>query len=342
MKALVFHGDHDLRYEEVPLPGIGDQEVLIKVKAVGICGSDVHGYEGKSGRRTPPMIMGHEFSGIVERTGGRVETAKPGDRVAVFPFATCGHCGFCRKGAVNQCAHRRFLGVFDVNGAMAEFVAVRQELLYSLPDGADYAVGALIEPLSVAARAVSKADIQPGDTVTIIGAGTIGLLCLILAEAKRPKLRVAVDVMDRRLSVARQLGADFTFNPKDNDASQFISEKLAGGADVVIEAVGIEKTVQESMRWVATGGKVAIVGLSQRMMSLDMHEIVSKEVKIEGSFLYDRFEFEAILQRLSALRASLERLISLRAPLSGGVELFKRLARMDEDLVKVILTDENG
>jgi 2-desacetyl-2-hydroxyethyl bacteriochlorophyllide A dehydrogenase len=339
MKALVFHGDHDLRFEEVPIPGMGEDEVLVKVKAVGICGSDVHGYLGKTGRRTPPMIMGHEFSGVVEKIGADVTNVKPGDQVVVFPYTTCGHCSSCQTGVVNQCPNKKFFGVFTGNGAMAQYVSARSDLLFPLPGGTHFIHGALAEPLSVAARAVSKAEIHPESTVTIVGAGTIGLMCLILARVRKPAYTVVVDIMDSRLSLARELGADFTFNPKSGDPVRFIQEKLGGGTGVVIEAVGIDKTVQQSIQWVARGGKVVIVGLSQKMMALDMHEIVNKEVRIEGSFLYDRREFQNILKQLPALKPSLDQMVSLTAPLSEGVELFKRLAGMDETLLKVVLTD---
>lgn len=339
MKALVFHGDNDLRFEEVAIPEMADHETLVKVKAVGICGSDVHGYLGKTGRRTPPMIMGHEFSGVVEKTGKAVTNVRAGDRVVVFPYSTCGRCPYCGREAVNQCPDKKFFGVFTVNGAMAQYLSVRSDLLFPLPGSTEFVHGALVEPLSVAARGVAKADIHPEDTVTIIGAGTIGLMSLILARMKRPKSTVMVDIIDGRLHLARELGADLTFNSQQDDPVGFISQQLKGGTDIVIEAVGIEKTVQQSIQWAVRGGRVVIVGLSQRMMSLDMHEIVNKEVKIEGSFLYDRREYREILKQLPALTPSLNRIVSLTAPLSEGVEMFKRLAKMEDNLLKVVLTD---
>ena len=339
MKALVFHGDHDLRYEEVPDPQISEQEVLVKVKAVGICGSDIHGYEGKTGRRTPPMIMGHEFSGVVEKTGKAVTHVKAGDRVVVFPYMTCGTCPYCRREEVNQCPDKKFFGVFAVNGAMAQYINARSDMLFPLPDHSSFVHGALVEPMSVAARGVAKADIDPESTVTIIGAGTIGLASLILAKMKRPKYVVMVDIVESRLRLARELGADLTFNPTREDPVRFISSQLKGGTSVVIEAVGIEKTVQQAIQWAARAGKVVIVGLSQKMMSLDMHEIVNKEVKMEGSFLYDRREFQGILRQLPALTPSLDKMVSLAAPLAEGGALFKRLAKTEDNLLKVVLTD---
>ena len=338
MKALVFHGDNDLRYEEVPFPEMKDNEALIRVKAVGICGSDVHGYLGKTGRRTPPMIMGHEFSGMVEKAGSAVRNFNKGDKVVVFPAAGCGHCLYCQRGAVNQCPDKTVLSSFSTNGAMAEYISVRGDLLFPLPIGSEYAHGALTEPLNVALRAVNKADLRPATTVTIIGSGVIGLMCLILAKQQKPRTIRVVDIVDSRLDLALELGADFVFNPKTHKPFGFAKNSLNGGADVVIEAVGVAKTVQQSIQWAARGGKIVIVGLSQKFMELEMHEIVNKEVRIEGSFLYNRQDFQAILEKLPALRPSLDRLISLTAPLREGIDLFKRLAEMDEKLLKVILT----
>lgn len=337
MKALVFHGNNDLRYEEVPFPEIHDNEALIRVKAVGICGSDVHGYLGKTGRRTPPMVMGHEFSGIVEKVGSAVRNVKADDKVVVFPYATCERCSYCRTGAINQCQDKKLFGLFSTNGAMTEYISARSDLLFELPVGSKYAHGALTEPLSVALRAVNKADIHPETTVSIMGSGVIGLMCLILAKLQRPKYIAVADIIDSRLNLAIELGADFVFNPKNGDPQRFISDRLNGGTDIVIEAVGVAKTVQQSIQWAVRGGKIVIVGLSQKLMGLDMHDIICKEVRIEGSFLYNRQEFQNILSELPALGPKLDKLVSLNAPLSEGVDLLKRLAEMDEGLLKVIL-----
>jgi threonine dehydrogenase-like Zn-dependent dehydrogenase len=239
---------------------------------------------------------------------------------------------------VNHCPDKKVLGSFTTNGAMTEYISVRGDLLFPLPIGSDYAHGALAEPLSVALRAVNKADIHSQTTVTIVGSGVIGLMCLILAKRQKPKTIAVVDIIDSRLNLALELGADVVFNPKTCGPSGFINDPLNAGTDVVIEAVGVTKTVQQSIQWAARGGKIVIVGLSQKLMELDMHEIVNKEVRIEGSFLYGRQDFQNILKELPVLGPSLDKLISLTAPLQEGVDLFKRLAEMDEKLLKVILT----
>lgn len=339
MKALVFHGDNDLRYEERPLPACGPGEALVKVRAVGICGSDVQGYLGKTGRRTPPMVMGHEFAGEVAAVGPAVGRFKAGDRVVVFPYAICDRCACCRGGLTNICPEKKFFGVFSQDGAMAEYVCAAEDLLYPLPAGLDFAHGALAEPLSVAARCVEKAGIVPGRPVAVVGAGTIGLMCLLLAKLKGATPLVAVDLDDGRLGVARRLGADLTVNPSREDVAAAVGQRLGGGADIVIEAVGVEATLAQAVALAARGGRVAVVGMAQRHIAVDMHQLIGKEVDIVTSFNYDRRQFEDVLASLPALKSGLDEIISLRAPLAQGVGLYRRLAAGEAGLLKVILTD---
>jgi L-iditol 2-dehydrogenase len=340
MRALVFHGVRDLRYEDAATPAVGSGEALVKVKAVGICGSDVHGYLGKTGRRIPPMIMGHEFSGVVERVGPGPTDVNPGDRVAVFPYTTCGRCSYCQDRRINACPDKRFLGVFSTNGAMAQYVSVPAELLVPLPADVSFVHGALGEPLSVAARVVSKAYLGPEAAMTIIGAGTIGLMCLILAKTRGARCVSVIDISEDRLRLAKRLGADLTLNAGSQDPAEILPVRFEQrGPAVVIEAVGIEATVNQAVQLVARGGTLVIVGMSDKRMVVDMHEIVGKEIRIEGSFLYGRQEFHEVLGQVRTLTPQLDMMVSHTAPLSEGAAFFERLAKAEPDLFKIILTD---
>jgi 2-desacetyl-2-hydroxyethyl bacteriochlorophyllide A dehydrogenase len=340
MRALVFHGIRELRYEEVATPKWAATEVLVRVKAVGICGSDVHGYLGTTGRRIPPMIMGHEFAGVVEAIGADATGVGIGDRVAVFPYVTCGLCSSCREGRVNACPDKRMFGTFSTNGGMAQFVSVPATVLFPLPEDASFVHGALGEPLSVAARTVGKAAVAPGASVTIIGAGPIGLMCLILAKARGAKRIGVIDISEERLALARELGAAWVSNPQTKNSTDVLSIHLdERGADTVIEAVGIEATVSLAIQLVARGGKLVIVGMLEKRMPVDMHEIVSKEIRIEGSFLYGRQEFQGVLGQIESLRPQLDKIVSHTAPLSQGAEFFARLAAGEANACKVVLTD---
>lgn len=334
MKALVFHGDRDLRYEDVPLPAPETEEVLVRMGAVGICGSDVHGYLGKTGRRTPPMIMGHETAGIVARTGSRVTSLSPGQPVAVFPYSSCGACACCREGATALCPDRRMLGVFDVNGGMAEYVLVPQQQVIPLPEGADPVHAALAEPLSVALHGIEKSGMTPGTRLLIVGAGAIGLMCLVLARQRGTTSTTVLDIADDRLDLAKRMGAERVIRGSGDMA--------VGAFDVVVEAVGVAATLNQSVQLAARGGKVIVLGMTQRDIPLDVFDIVAREIRLEGSFNYSFAEFESVVRMLPALQSHIEPVISHRVPLDCGGEMFRRLAMGETGMHKVILTGNAG
>lgn len=332
MKALVFHGDNDLRFEERPAPAPGPDEALIRVGAVGICGSDVHGYLGKTGRRTPPMIMGHEFAGTIEQVGKNVKGLQPGQPVAVFPYTSCGMCSCCREGATASCPDKRMFGVFNVNGGMAEYVGVRADLLIPLPAGAEMTHAALAEPLSVAAHGVEKAGLGTDSRLAIVGAGAIGLMCLVLAIQQGVKSIAVLDIAADRLALARKMGAGQVIHGGRDEVP-------AAAADVVIEAVGIANTLTQALRLAARGGKVVVLGMSQQVIPVDMFDLVVREIRLEGSFNYDVEEFRRIVAMLPTLREHLDRVVSHVVPLRQGVEMFHRLAKGEAGMRKVILAD---
>jgi len=339
MKALVYHGPEDLRYEEVPVPRYSDDEVLVKIMAVGICGSDVHGYLGKTGRRTPPMIMGHEMSGIIVEKGKNVKNFEVGDRVAVFPYVTCNQCSYCQNGLFNCCENKKFFGVFSNSGGMAEYLNVPEALLLKMPDGVSYEIAAMIEPLSVSYSGVKKGDINKEKNVVIIGAGPIGLMCLMISKKLNPKSITVIDLSQNRLELARKLGANNVINPNFEDASEKVKSLFGDeGAHVVIEAVGIEPTIRQAVSIAAAKGKVVLIGMSQKMVNMDVFEIICKEIDVIGSFLYTIEEYKEILNNLAEYEESLKECISLKADLSEGVKIFRELAESSDKIIKAILT----
>jgi threonine dehydrogenase-like Zn-dependent dehydrogenase len=331
MKALVFRGENDLRYEDWPVPTVAPGEALVRLGAVGICGSDVHGFLGKTGRRTPPMIMGHEFAGTVARVGDRVKTLRPGQPVAVFPYSSCGACVCCRDGATAACPGKRMLGVFDVDGGMAEYVGVSESQLIPLPDGADVMHAALAEPLSVALHGLGKAGLRPGSRLAVVGAGAIGLMCLVLGRHAGVGSITVLDIAEDHLESASAMGAQRVINCGRG-------EMPFGAFDVVIEAVGVAATLNQAVRLAARGGKVIALGMSQQEIPVDLFDIVAREIRLEGSFNYDFQEFERIVAMLPLLRTPLGRVVSHVVPLDCGVDMFRRLARGEAGMRKVILT----
>lgn len=341
MKALVYCGPEDVRLSEVSDPKPAPGEALIHVKACGICGSDVHGYLGITGRRIPPMVMGHEFSGEVAEVGNGVVGFKPGDRVAAYPIIFCGNCEPCRQGDVHLCLNKKALGVLSCNGAMAEYVSIPSKLLFKLSDSVPYEVGSMMEPLAVSYRGVNRAADVTGKNVLVVGSGTIGLLATAILRFRNPKRIFVSDTNDIRLDVARKMGADVVINPSRDDLGDIIRRSTNGvGADVAIEAVGATPTVEQAMTGLRMGGTAVWIGNSAKMIELNMQQIVTRELRVVGSFLYSFQEFQEVVDMLNQDKLKVEPMISLRAPMmEKGVELFAKLAKSPGSLIKVILTN---
>jgi 2-desacetyl-2-hydroxyethyl bacteriochlorophyllide A dehydrogenase len=340
MKALVYHGPEDLRYEEIEDVRPAKDEVLVKIKAVGICGSDVHGYLGITGRRTPPMVMGHEFSGVVEEVGSEVASVKAGDRVAPYPVVFCGECEFCREGKMHICLNKRALGVLDCNGAMAEYVCVPEKVIFKLPESVSYNVGSLIEPMAVSYRGVNNAGDISGKNVLVVGTGTIGLLALAHVKMRNPAKIFVTDLSDSRLEVAKKMGADVVINPSKENVDEIIKAQTGGlGVDVAIEAVGATPTVQQAMASLKLGGTAVWIGNSAKMININMQEIVTRELKVFGTFLYTFKEFGECVELLGSGKLNVEPIISATASLEEGIDYFKQLAKDPGSLIKVVLND---
>jgi len=338
MKAAVWHGGKDIRIEDIPRPKIRTDEVLVKVKAVGICGSELHAYEGVSQRRTPPLVMGHEFSGEIAEVEKEVSNLKLGERVVVDPLKRCGMCTPCVRGQGSVCRNVKLLGL-HTSGAFAEYVAVPVLNCYVLPDHVTFEEGAMAEPLSVAIRAVNNTDVKLGDTVVIIGAGIIGLMILKAAKAAGAGTLIVSDVVDYRLDYAKTFGADVAINSKtENPVTRVMELTNGSGADVVFEAVGLEATVQQGMQMLAIGGKLTVVGMLSKTMTLDVMSIVTRELQINGSYAYAQDDFRRALSYLYNKKIEVKPLITNKLPLEKIKEGFEILSEKKEKALKIILT----
>lgn len=338
MKAAVWHGGKDIRIEDVPRPKIKTDEVLVKVKAVGICGSELHAYEGVSQRRTPPLIMGHEFSGEIAEVGKEVSNLKLGERVVVDPLKRCGVCTPCVRGQGSVCRNVKLLGL-HISGAFAEYIAVPALNCYKLPDHVTFEEGATAEPLSVAIRAMNNTDVKLGDTVVVIGAGIIGLLILKAAKAAGAGTLIVSDVVDYRLDYAKTFGADVAVNSKtENQVTRVLELTNGSGADVVFEAVGLEATVQQGMQMLAIGGKLTVVGMLSKTMALDVLSIVTRELQIKGSYAYAQDDFRRALSYLNNRKIDVKPLITNKLPLEKTKEGFEILSEKKEKALKIILS----
>jgi L-iditol 2-dehydrogenase len=286
MKALVLTGPGRFEYVDVPVAEPADDEVLVAVRACGICGSDVHGMDGSSGRRRPPVVMGHEAAGVVARVGAEVQGWAAGDRVTFDSTVSCGRCHFCRQGQVNLCDERRVLGVsceeYRRNGAFADYVAVPARILYRLPDGLSFEQAALLETLSVAVHAVRRVGVSPGETAVVVGTGMVGLLVVQALRAYGCDRVIGVDLDAGRLALAEKFGA-VTVSGDAQTVAAAVRESTGGaGADLAIEVVGVSPAVQTAIASVRKGGRVGLIGNVSPMVELALQAVVTRELALYG------------------------------------------------------------
>jgi len=323
MKAALFERPHVFRVVKRDLRPLAANEVLVHVEACGICGTDLHIVEGTS-RSTPPVVLGHEYSGIIEDSGTITDFAE-GARVAVDPNIACGRCFYCRRGLVHLCENLRALGV-DIDGGMAEFCIVPVEQLHRLPEGMTAEEGALIEPVSCAVHGVDKAGIRSGDAVVILGGGAIGLIMLQLVRHAGAALVILAEPVGEKRQFARQLGADLVLDPAQDDVRAAVLEKTGVGADVVIECVGKPATMQQSLDLARRGGIVEFFGVCPvgTTVPIEPNAVYFKELTIVGSYVNPHtFTRSAALIRSGAVQP--EKMSIKTFPLDGVDAAFTAL-----------------
>lgn len=340
MKALVLEEYNKFVLKEVEKPRIQPDEVLVRIQACSICGSDVHGMDGSTGRRIPPVIMGHEAAGIIEQVGQNVEGWKEGDRVTFDSTLYCGECEFCKRGEVNLCDNRRVFGVscgeYRFNGAFAEYAAVNQRILYKLPEEVSFLQAAMIEPLSIAVHAVRVSNIAQDQDVAVVGTGMIGLLLVQVLAAKGCRKLIAVDVDDDKLALAKRFGATHIVNSKGDAVKEILDITQGRGLDASFEAVGIEVTGNIAIKSLRKGGTAVLVGNLSAMESLPVQAIVTRQLSVLGSCA-SAGEYDECIQLIAEKKVDVEAFVSASAPLDEGAEWFKRLYAKEPGLMKVIL-----
>jgi L-iditol 2-dehydrogenase len=341
MDALLLKDYMNLEMVHMPEPEIAPDEVLIRVRACGICGSDVHGLDGSTGRRIPPLVMGHEAAGEVVRIGSDVRDLHPGDRVTFDSTIYCGNCFYCARGDVNLCDRRQVLGVspgeYRRHGAFAEYVAVPRRIVYRLPDQLSFEHAALIEAVSVAVHAVNLTPLELGATAVVVGSGMIGLLAVQALRAAGCAQVIAIDLEKPKLDLARQLGATEAINPADGDASAAVRDVTEGrGADVALECVGATDPIRTAIASVRKGGAVTLVGNVAPEIQLPLQSVVTRQIRVQGSCA-SCGEYPAVIRMLAAGTIRVDPLISAVAPLAEGPSWFARLYKREPNLMKVVL-----
>lgn len=341
MKALVLEAYDSFVYRDVEDPRPGAGEVLIQVKACGICGSDVHGMDGSTGRRQPPVIMGHEASGEIVATGSGVTRWKAGDRVTfdstVYPLDDW----YTLKGRYNLSEGRQVVGVSPVeykrHGAFAEYLAVPQHILYRIPDTVTFEQAAMVEPAAVATHAVRLSGIQAGDSAVVFGSGMIGTFIVSLLKASGATPVIAVDVDEAKLRMATQYGADITIHSGNQPVAETVRACTKGrGADFGFEAIGISATVNTLIDSVRKGATAVLVGNVTPTIEFPLQKVVTSEVKVQGSCAING-EYEIVLDMIAGGALKVDGMISAVAPLSEGAEWFRKLYNREGNLNKVIL-----
>lgn len=346
MKALVLEDYMKLAYREYPMPGLrGPDDVLVRVRAAAICGSDVHGMDGSTGRRIPPVVMGHEAAGEIVEVGAAVRDFTPGDRVTFDSTEYCGVCFHCRRGEVNLCDNRHVLGVscgeYRRDGAFAEYLVIPSRILYKLPEGLDFTAASIAEPAAVAAHAAAITPLAMGDTMAVVGAGLIGLLLIQVLRAHSPATIIAFDTDPERRKAAIAAGATVAFAPPSADGgteTRAAIRELTGGrgVDRAFEAVGATSPIATAIEVVRKGGSVTLIGNVSPRVELPLQAVVTRQIALLGSCA-TAGEYPLVLDLLAKGKIDPKSILSAVAPLSEGASWFSRLHAREKGLLKVVL-----
>lgn len=341
MNAAILNKPLDIEVKKIKMPEPKEDEALIKVHCIGICGSDVHYYEhGKIGRYVveKPIILGHELAGEVVKVGKDVQNVSIGDRVAVEPGVTCGRCAYCKSGRYNLCPDVIFMATPPVDGAWADYVTVRSDFLFKLPDGMSYEAGALLEPLSVGIHAMMRGKVTPADRVLVTGLGPIGLLTIQAARMFGVQEIYGTDVVAFRRRLGMELGANNVIDPLNEDTKEMINRLTDGnGVDVIIETSGNGLAISESIKIVNRGGRIVLVGLpAVDEVPIDITHLIDSEFDIYGVFRYAN-TYPTAIQALGNANLNIEKIITHKFALKDIREAVE-IARTEKDTsIKIMI-----
>lgn len=341
MQALVWTGPRQMELQDVPPPHAPAGEIVLRVAAVGLCGSDLSGYLGHNSLRVPPLIMGHEFAGTIVEVAGTAtlasgEAAAAGQRVVVNPLISCGECDLCRLGRQNLCRYRQIIGIHRP-GALADLVAAPAAQCYAVPDGVTDDLAAMAEPLACGIRAFAQTRLGGSGTLLILGAGSIGLMCLVAARHAGLDTLIVTDTSAQRLAVARELGASAIIQVDQADVLEEVARLSNGlGVDAVIDAVGLTSTREQAVRAVRPGGQVVFIGLHHETSEVAANYLVRQEIEIAGAFAYLPQEFQRAVAMLGQNALGAARWVTEQT-FAQGADVFADLAAGRGDYVKVAL-----
>ncbi|NDL68363.1 zinc-dependent alcohol dehydrogenase family protein [Clostridiales bacterium F-3ap] len=324
MRALVYNSPRNISVQDVPVPEIGATEVLVKIKYCGVCGTDMHIYNGEGGAfaATPPLVMGHELSGVVEKVGAMVKKVKPGDLVSVDPNDMCGECHYC-KNAMEQFCENVIGSGTTVDGGFAQYIAAKEKQVFKFKEGTDPLTAAMAEPVSCCIHGIDLCGIKPGDEVLVIGGGPIGLIMLQLAKMAGASKTVLSEPVAEKREIAEKLGADLTINPLEEDVEAILKGNCRN-ISTVIECVGSARTIDNAIQWAGKGATIMMFGLTgpDQVINLKPDIVFKKELKVTSSFI-NPYTFQRAVAILESGRLNVKDTISHIVELEDCVKVFE-------------------
>ncbi|MDE5910131.1 MAG: NAD(P)-dependent alcohol dehydrogenase [Lachnospiraceae bacterium] len=341
MKRAIMTDIRKIDFEQVPIPEPKENEVLVKLEYVGICGSDLHYFEnGSIGNYVvkPPFVLGHEAGGVVVDAGKNVKTLKAGDRVALEPGKTCGHCKFCKSGKYNLCPDVVFFATPPVNGVFQEYIAHEENLCFKIPDNISTLEGALIEPLAVGFHAANQGNAHPGQAAVVFGAGCIGLVSMLALKVKGISKIYVVDMLKKRLDKALELGASAVIDVSEENVEQKVLELTQGeGCDLVIETSGNENAARQSMKIAKKGSTIVFVGYNKTgEVTLPMSLALDKELNFQTVFRY-RNIYPMAIEAAAEGKIDLKRIVTDIFPFSEVQKAMDYSINHKEEVVKAVI-----
>lgn len=340
MRALLFNAPGNIEVKELDIPKLRENELLVHIEGCGVCGTDFHIFKGEA-PSAQPVVLGHEFTGVVIDTGGS-NSFRELDHVTVDPNIYCGYCDYCRKGKINFCRNLKALGV-TLNGGMSQSTIVPVSQAYQIPKDLEYKKAIFAEPVSCCIHGINQASILPGDKVAIVGSGTIGLIMLQLAKLRGAAEVTVIDPLQSKRSLAKQLGADFQFDPNDLQFFEHYNDLTHGGADVVIECVGKSSAVEISIKIARKGATVVVFGLAgpNDFIQLYLQSFFHKEISLKSSLL-NPFTFQAAVDLIISGKLRLDALRPEMVSLKHEDILGMFTKPVNESVIKYMITPNNN
>jgi L-iditol 2-dehydrogenase len=327
-----------ITFRDVDKPSIGDAQVLVQVKRIGVCGSDIHVFHGMHPYTGYPVVQGHEVSGVIAQVGDQVQDLAVGDKVTFTPQVTCGECYPCTHGMYHICESLKVMG-FQTDGAAQEFFAVDADKVLAIPDHVSLDQAAMVEPVSVAVHALSRAKEDLGKNVLVLGAGTIGSLVAQVARASGAKAVMITDINDYKLKKARACGIDFAVNTAQQDLNAAILEHFGPNrADLILECVGVQPTITQAVANARKGTTIVVVGVFGRKPEVDLGLVQDRELSLVGTLMYQKRDYERAIELVAGGKLCLDKMITHHFPFGEYMKAYETINAAQGNIMKVLIT----